>query len=405
MKHSIKNIFKNLNTYLFFILFGAFIAMVLTVEQQLSFEKVSNLSNQKKVISSLTKLKHDDVELALIQFNGKSIHLHQEIDKLYNLYKYNFSDRYLFGNSQEYTQDLQTLSKLTTEFNTAAHSYYVKTKVKDIEVEKATKKGLQLAFYNINTHINNMLFKNTSYDQNKFNIVKQIVIANFFIVLFATIWYRKRIYSIYKDIEYLYQIEKGKKDHNIFSIEADAISLRMNRKVITTDNPSMIDPVTGINNHKGMVNSYSQKKGLKDSNFTSVTIFEIDNFSKSKRAFSQEMTQAILKKVAYTISLHEQPIDVIARTDYNQFTLILSRASKEQSFKDIELIRQSISELRFNLPNKGVSNITVTGGFIIKPNNTNLDEAVKQANEILIFAKNTTTNKILQTRDLAERDI
>jgi diguanylate cyclase (GGDEF)-like protein len=179
----------------------------------------------------------------------------------------------------------------------------------------------------------------------------------------------------------------------------------MNRKTVNTDNPSMLDPVTGINNHKGMINAYSQKKGLKDSNFTSVTILEIDNFSKSKRAYPQELTQAILKKVAYTISLHEQPVDVIARTDYNQFTLILSRTSKEQSFKDVELIRQSISELRFNVPDKGSSSVTVSGGFIVKPNHTNLDEALKQAKEILIYAKNTGTNRILQTRDMAEKEM
>jgi diguanylate cyclase (GGDEF)-like protein len=210
---------------------------------------------------------------------------------------------------------------------------------------------------------------------------------------------------IYKDIEFLYQIDKLHNGHDIFSIEADAISLRMNRKSVSTDNPSMLDPVTGINNHKGMINSYSQKKGLKDSNFTSVTVLEIDNFSKTKRAFSQELTQAILKKVAYTISLHEQPVDVIARTDYNQFTLILSRSSKEQSFKDVELIRQSIAELRFNVPDKGSSSITVSGGYIIKPNHTNLDEAIKQAKEILLYAKNIGTNKILQTRDMAEREM
>lgn len=181
--------------------------------------------------------------------------------------------------------------------------------------------------------------------------------------------------------------------------------MRMNRKNVTTDNPTMIDPVTDINNHKGMVNSYSNKKNLKDSNFTAVTILEIDNFSKTKRAFSQEMTQSILKKLAYTISLHEQAVDVIARTDYNQFTLILSRASKEQAFKDTELIRQSIEELKFNEPNKGPVVITVSGGFVIKPNNSNLEEAMRQAKEILHYAKSMGTNRILQTRDLAEKEI
>jgi diguanylate cyclase (GGDEF)-like protein len=374
-----------------------------TFEHKLSFEKVDNLNNQKKIISTLTKLKKDDVELALIQFNGKSTQLLQEIDKLKNMYKYSLIDRYVLGNRQEYLDDLEKLKKLTLEFNQSAHEYYVKNSTKDLE--KIKKDKLENAFEAINKLINDLLLKNISYNQKKFSIINNIVIAIFILVFFATIWYRRRLNYIYKDIEYLYQIDKGKKSHEIFSLEADAISLRMNRKSVTTDNASMIDPVTGINNHKGMLNTYSTKKGLKDSNFTSVTILEIDNFSKSRRTFSQEITQAMLKKVAYTISLHELPIDVIARTDYNQFTLILSRPSKEQSFKDVELIRQSISELKFNIPNKGPTNITVSGGFVIKPNNTNLDEALKQAYEILKYAKTTGINKILQTRDLAERDM
>lgn len=405
MKNSIKNIFKNLNTYLFFVLFTAFIGIVFTFEQSLSFLKVDNLNAQKKIISSLRNLQRDDVELALIQFNGKSVSLHQEISKLKSYYKYNLSDKYLFGNTKEYFNDLDKLSTLTTAFNTAAHQYYVKTEIKDSKVELATKKNLDNAFNNINRHINTILFKNTAYNQKKFEATQIIMAVYFVLVFLATLWYRKRLFSIYKDIEYLYQVEKSKKSHTIFSLEADAIALRMNRKTVNTDNPSMLDPVTEINNHKGMLNSYAQKKGLKDSNFTSVTVIEIDNFSKSKRTYSQELTQAILKKVAYTISLHEQPIDVVARTDYNQFTLIFSRSSKEQAFKDVELVRQSISELRFNVPQKGSTSITVSGGFIIKPNNAHLDEAIKQAKEILLYAKSSGANRILQIRDMAEREL
>ena len=403
MKHSMKNIFRHLNTYLFFILFISFIAMMMTLEQQLSFEKVNNLNKQKDIINSLTKLKKDDIELALIQFNGKSTQLHQEIDKLRSIYKYDYSDKYIFSNEQEYLSDLDKLKKLTTTFNDSAHNFYVDNK--DEASRQEAQKALQRSFANITNHINHILLKTIEYSQKKFNIVKIVAIAVFVLVFLATLWYRKKLFSIYKDIEFLSQTEKKKIDHEIYTIEADSISMRMNRKTVTTDNPTMIDPVTGINNNKGLINAYSNKKNLKDSNFTAVTILEIDNFSKSKRAFSQEMTQSILKKIAYTISLHEQAIDVIARTDYNQFTLILSRSSKEQAFKDVELIRQSIEELKFNIPNKGPVVITVSGGFIIKPNNTNFEEASRQAKEILQYAKTTGTNRILQTRDMAERDI
>ncbi len=403
MKHSIKKIFMNLNTYLFFVLLIAFVSMMLTLEQQLSFDKINNLNQQKKILKSLTMLDKGDREVALIQFNGKSVQLHQKIDTLKSLDKYDYSGKYIFSHEDVYLNDLNELSNLTTKFNDAAHQFYIEGSNKG--AKDLAEKNLHKMFTIITDKINSILLKNIEYNQEKYNIIKIVTIAIFIIVLFATLWYRKKIFSIYKDIEYLYQIEKSKKDYTIYTIEADAIAMRMNRKNITNDNPTMLDPVTGINNHKGMINSYSNKKNLKDSNFTAIIILEIDNFSKRKHTFSQEMTQSILKKIAYTISLYEQPIDVIARTDYNQFTLILSRASKEQAFKDTELIRQSIEELKFNIPEKGPVVITVSGGFIIKPNNTSLEEVIRQAKEILQYAKSTGTNRILQTRDMAEKEI
>jgi len=403
MKHSIKKIFTNLNTYFFFILLVSFVAMMLTLEQQLSYEKVDCLNKQKKIISSLANTEDSDIEIALIQFNGKSDQLLQEINKLKSIYKYDYTDKFIFGHQAEYLNALNKLSLLTTAFNRSVHEYYVENK--NPEKKQLAKEKLQNSFQTLTSFINSLLFKNTQYNQEKFNMVKMVTIVMFVLIFISTLWYRKKLFSIYKDIEFLYQIDKNKISHEIYTLEADAISMRMNRKTVTTDNPTMIDTVTGINNYKGLINSYSNKKNLKDSNFTSVTILEIDNFSKTKRAFSQEVTQGILKKIAYTISLHEQPVDVIARTDYNQFTLVLSRHSKEQAFKDMELIRQSIEELKFNVPNKGPVVITVSGGFIIKPNNTNLDEATRQAKEILQYAKTTGTNRILQTRDMAEREI
>ena len=52
-----------------------------------------------------------------------------------------------------------------------------------------------------------------------------------------------------------------------------------------------------------------------------------------------------------------------------------------------------------------MTQITVSGGFIIKPNNTSLEEAMKQAKEILHYAQSTGKNKILQLRDLAQKDM
>jgi len=403
MKQSIKKIFQNLNNYLFFVLLIAFVTTLLVFEHSLSYDKLDNLNNQKKIIAALTKLDKSDLELALIQFNGKSTQLHHEIEKLRMMYKYAIVDKFIIGNEKEYFEDLERLSRLTDAFNLSAKEYYIDTDDKQLEIK--TKRQLDSALQAINQHIDTMLLKSLTYNEEKFKLTKNVVFIIFILILVATFWYRKMISSIFKDIQFLQQADKNRKTYNIFSQEVDAISLRMHRKNIVTDNPDMLDQVTDINNYKGMHNSYSQKKNSKDSNFTSVTVLEIDNFSKSNRAFPQDVIQSILKKIAYTISLHVQPVDVIGRTDYNQFTIILSRASKEQSFKEIELIRESINELKFHIPTQGATKITVSGGFVVKPNNTSLDEAMKQSKEILKYAQSTGVNRILQTRDLANKDM
>ncbi|MEA1983627.1 MAG: GGDEF domain-containing protein, partial [Campylobacterota bacterium] len=227
MKQSIKKIFINLNTYLFFVLFVTFISMMFTLEKQLSFEKVDNLRKQQKIISSLTTLKKDDIELALIQFNGKSTQLHQEIEKLKSIYKYNYTDKLIFNNDIEYLNDLDKLSELTTTFNEAAHQYYVKDNNKERD---ASNINLKNAFFNINTHINDIMLKTMTYNQEKFSFYKIATIVMFIIVFISTLYFRKKLFSIHKDVEYLYQIDKSKRDYSIYTLEADAIAMRMNRK-------------------------------------------------------------------------------------------------------------------------------------------------------------------------------
>jgi len=398
MKQSIKKIFSNLSLFLIFATIFAGFSVLVAIDHSGSYEKIDNLNNQKHIISTLTELDKSDIELALIQFNGKSTQLLNQIDKLRVLYEINFTEQYIIGNAKEYLTDLDKLTTLTNEFNLKAREYYIKDK----KNEKIKEKELKKSFNQLYNQIDNIIFKSIEYNKEKFNIHKNITYITFIIILFFTIMYRRKLNYIYQDLYYLYNLDK--KDYTIYSEEADAISLRMNRKAVISDNPSMLDPVTGINNHKGMMNSYAEKKGMKESNFTSVTIIEIDNFSKSNRAYSQEFTQSILKKVAFTISLHEQSADVIARIDYNQFAIILSRASKEISFKDIDIIRQSISEIKFKSPTTGAVTVTVSGGYVIKPNNKTLDESTREAKQALEHAKQNGGNRISQMRDLQESE-
>ncbi len=398
MKLSITKIFKNLSLLLLLntllvVVVGAFI-----LEQNFSYKKIENLDEQKKIIKSLTNIPRDDIELAKIQFNGKSDMLLVKIEQLKQLYKYDFVGNYVIYSKNEYLKDLNELIQITKRFNLAAKNYYVKSRKND----KKNRIELKKAFIRLNKKIDEIYIKNVRYNKQKSFIIAQMTTLLLLVSLATTFWYRRRLKTVLEDIQFLSSVHSNKPDYEIKTLEADAIMLRMKKKSGDTIDKSLLDPVTEILNHKGLRVIYAQKKNLKTNHFTSVTVMEIDNFSKTKRNISQELTQAILKKVAFTLSLFEQAPDVIARTDYNQFTIILVRDTKEQCFKDIEAIRKSLLEIKFKLPNGQTTNLSVSGGFVIKPSNKILDDTIKQALQVLQFAKETGGDKIAQVSDLTK---
>jgi len=399
MKHSIKKIFKNLSLFLISATIFAAFGVLAAIDHTNSYIKLDNLSNQKKIISSITNLPKENLEISLIQLNGKTTQLINDIDKLRSLYEYSFTEKLLLLNSEEYFGDLDKLNSLTKTFNNKAIDYY-NNKYGDIELKESE---LKQSIVLLNEHINSIIFKAVTYNQATFSIHKKVTYFAFIIILLASIWYRKRLNAIYKDLEFLNNANL--KRYDVFSEEADAISLRIKRKPVVAENPAMLDAVTGISNLKGMMNSYAEKKGMKDNNFTAVTVFEVDNFSKTNKVYSLEFTQTILKKIAFSISLHQQVTDVIARTEYNQFTIIFSRSNKEQLFKEVDAIRQSISELNLSSPELGEITITLSGGYVIKPNNVSLEESIRQAKKVLKHAQNSGGNIISQIKDLAHSEL
>lgn len=399
MKYSIKSIFKNISMFLIAATVFAAFGVLASVEHGNSYAKIDNLSSQKRIVSEIINLQTDNLELALIKLSGKTTQLQYDTDKLRSLYEYSFVERFVLLNSKEYLDDLSVLDSLIRKFNLSANEFY-NSKRGDMELKESTLKQNGAA---LQEHLNSIIFRAIGYDKAKFNIHKNVTYAAFIIMLMATLLYRKRLELIYKDLEFLNN--SNAIQYDTFSHEADSISLRIKRKPIATENPAMLDAVTGINNLKGMMTSYAEKKGMKESNFTSVTVFEVDNFSKTNKAYSQELTQTILKKVAFSISLHQQAADIVARTDYNQFTVILSRPSKDQSFKDAEEIRKGISELKINSPELGDIEVTLSGGHVIKPNNVTLEEAIRQAKKILLHSQKTGKNKISQVKDVAQSEL
>lgn len=402
MKHSVKKIFRNISIFMCGISLFAVIFFLAAFLQERSNTKIDILNNQKKTASSILELEKNSTQVMLIELDGKSKQLSIEIEKLYTLYENDFIEKHLLSGSQEYMQDLNELSSSSTLLGLEAVKFYEKEDQSDF----SAKNELEKRVYSFNKKIDSIITKAVACNQTRINIQKYIALSALIYILAGLIWYGRRLEHIYRDLEFLYLINHEDKKYSVFSEEANAISHRIDKKqTIIQKDLSMLDPVTELNNLKGMISSYAEKKGMRDDNFTSLCIIEIDNFSLENKIYSQELTQTILKKIAYIISLHEQASDIIARTDYNQFSVILCRAKKEEAFKEIDDIRKSISELKINSQELKDAKITVSGGYIIKPNNISLEEALLQAKKVLKHAKQNGKNKISQIKDLAEAEL
>ncbi len=396
MKSSIKGIFNNIIFFLSLLTIVSMIAVLFTIDQNNSFKKVDILNGEKDIIKELHQIDKEDKEIALIQYNGKSTELNYQIQKLHQLYKYDLLGRYVLHTSKEYLSQLDQLTQLINTYNIEALHYF-KANEKD---EKVAYKKLQNSYVSINNHISNIIFQNINYNKAKQDFMYQLALAIFIFIFITSIVFYKKLSNIYKDIQFLQLPGADTQNHQLYTTEADAIYLRMKRKPSKGLDASCIDPITSINNNKGLINSYADKKSLKESNFTALAILEVDTFSKTKRIFAQDFTQMALKKIATTISMYEQPADVIGRTDYNEFTVILSRSSKERAFKEIDQMRQSVEELKLVTAKKVPVSITISGGFYIKPNNVSLSNALLEARSILDFAKQNGGNKISQKKDI-----
>ena len=400
MRTSIRKIFNNwkLQSAILTVLLGA-VAFTALLEHN-SFDKVNNLKNQKELVFFITEIGRNDLELASVQYRGKSTQLHFEPEKLQTLNGRDILGQYFLGHSGEYAEDLEKLKLLAVEFTDSAGKWYAEDN-KDL---KQREKEMINARNRILVHIDRMIQTNASYDYDKFMIQQALIYLALLQALLMLAIFVKKFALIQRDVSSLYAIDSTDADgepYVIMTEEVDTISKRMHRKPQASENPAMIDPVTEINNHKGMLYAFSNKRSMKDGNYVTVCLFEIDGFKELDKKYPKTFTQAVLKKIAFMISLYEQHTDVIARTDYNQFAVILSRSKLEQSLHDFEQIRASVEETAFKVPKGETIRLTVTGGFATKLDSATLDETIQQAQQVLDKSRaKGLTNHISQLTDL-----
>lgn len=221
------------------------------------------------------------------------------------------------------------------------------------------------------------------------------------IVLFITgflvfLLYRYRLNQIYNDIDKACSIDTDGSTKLVATQEIDFLLKRLIRKSSQSSlNPNLINPLSGLNNEKGLINAFSAKKSGKAGNTVFLSLFEIDNYSSLVDTLSKEDMGNIFKKLGEILNMYEQPLDVIAHTDDNHLVFLMSRNSKQLALNESEKIIHTVEESSFTTA-QGPIKITLSAGFLLKPPAKSINEAVEQALILIAKAKETGGNRIIQ---------
>jgi len=400
MRWSIKKIFDNLSKTLLVLSIILGLLATITFTLNSSIEKTDLLLHQKALMSEAYNLGREDIQLSNIQLKGIVNNLKHDITKMQEAFEFDILGNFIYGHSTQYINDLEQLSIKQLLYIEAAEAYYAQS-LEDLEERLDNYDFAQVEY---EAKLFQLEERHLIYEAEKFQALQIIIYIAFLISLLATLWFTRRLSYIYNDIKTLYSVDIDSKGRMFQTEEAEMITKRMSRKPTASENPAFIDPVTEINNYKGLLHGFANRKGNVGASLT-VCVFSLDHFKDVEKKYKKDLANQILKKIAFTFSLYEQHTDVLGRIDYDQFVLILNRATKDAALHDCEQVRKTIEETKFKAPKGEVINVTVSGGFVVKAPNKQLDQTIAHAKEILHAAIAQGGNRIAQLRDRAEKGL
>lgn len=397
MQISIYKIFNSIRSLnlLLFLLITLLTATI--VSEYASFNKLNNLQNEKELATAVYNLGRDDLDLSNIQFRGKNTMLRHGGNELEGIYSYDIVSKYT--DTKNYSNELSKLQNAINDFNIAAGEWYTQDNVSQEDLQ-ARQEQFSKTYNILMAQINAIISNNAVYEEKRFLLQLSLVIALFLLILFSSLWSSRRLKQIQRDLKVLTMPEHDEMTE-FNTLEAESISKHMGHtpKATATKNPAYMDNVTGINNYKGFLHDYGEKKNQKLGNYTAVCIFAIDKLNEFELQYPQDFSEALLKKVGFMLSLYRQHNDIIGRLDHNQFAILLSRDDKASAINDCELVRKSVEETAFKTADGQDLKVTLSGGFVQKMSTQSLGEILTKANKVLSMSIQHGGNRIAQLRD------
>lgn len=163
----------------------------------------------------------------------------------------------------------------------------------------------------------------------------------------------------------------------------------------TLNDLSMLDPLTGLYNRRGLQNRLDTILSL-DSSEHYVLLLDIDHFKAYNDHYGHMMGDQALIQVSAAIRNAVRSRDIVARFGGEEFMVLLTSSSAENALQAAERIRQRVYDLKIpHMFNESVAtNVTISIGMTPLVD-ADIDSALKRADNALYEAKNMGRNIIL----------
>lgn len=358
-------------------------------------QRLAALKAQHTLIDAITAQDFSDTQMATITLNGNLARLTLEV-------KFS-SNNTLLDSFIPTTQKQETLYNALTsssaEFKDAALFWSEST-----SHGRATMYDRMIIKRNIYLQdISAMIDYEIEMINSSIEVAKKSILILIVIGLFIFLLYSYRLKQIYRDIHSACSLDTDGTKLKVTTQEMDFIIKRLARKApVVNTAQSLLNAQSGLNNEKGMMTLFNAKKGTKSSNSIFLALFEIDGYPNLSNALSKEDLGIMYKKIGDIITMYEQPLDVIAHLDSNQFAFVMSRSSKDNALSDAEKIVHSVHDSAFST-SKGAIKITLSCGILLKTPASTLESAIADAKKILEKAKESGGNRVAQLREKADQ--
>lgn len=390
---SIRKVFFNLKNALMFLGIGVFILTFQLFHLSQYSERLGALKNQHLLISKIINTDLNDPKMASIMINGALSEIELSV-KLSG--KEAFLDSFINSN-EEQASLLRSLVVSSEAFRDQALIWSESLAIS----EKSSRARMLNARTAYLADIDRMTDYQIHLIQESIDTAKMIALVVLMAGLLVFLLYRYRLDQIYRDIHKACSVDTDGTRKIIATQEIDFLLKRLRKSSQDSLNPNLLNPLSGLNNEKGLINAFNAKKAGKAGNTVFLALFEIDRYAALINTLSKEDLKNLFNKLGEMFTMYEQPLDVIAHMDDDRIIFLMSRSSKKTAFEECEKIIQSVKESSFTTA-QGPIKITLSAGFLLKPPVKTIDEGVQQALQLIEKAKESGGNCVFQLRDLSQ---